>query len=690
MQPSTPPTPTINVRDGNQNQQESYRGVIASSIDLVHSYSRSQSFINENLPSSFNYSSFSTSYQTNRLQPDVESQWEADDENEENESLALSHEETGYISDEEPDLSSIDDHQPEVRQLLEPSTPKPRRMRHSASHNPQTLRGGLQDFWSRRLSINFRNLKPSTSSLKASSHLTNSSHLGKSSESSLRPIQNLERSDRQSVITDSQSAQAFRPYPKRRIASEAQPAFSSSSNDTTYHNHVEGDTLPAPPAIGTSTFGQTLFNSFNVLCGVGLLSEPLAFSSAGWVSSIFLFLFCGLATNYTAKILARLMMEDRTLLTYNDICCKAFGRSMQYPIAGLFCLELFALSVALMVIFGDSMSTIFSNQSPTIFKLMAFFLVIPTIFMPFKILSYTSLIGLCSSLTLVSVVIIDGFLKSDSPGSIFFPAKTSLWPNSKWGLSAGLMMSGVSKDKNISHNYTTCHSVIPSLARDMRNPQEFNCMIDYAYLLAGSMYAIIGVVGYLMFGDSVSQEITHDILVTPGFPVFINQLAIWMVAINPIAKFALSTRPLNLTIEHLLSLGTGEVDDPHAIQSQPSSSGTHQTIEHQTVSRSQDTKSHIPKRKAVKLTKAFGRIISRITVTTLVVAVSIIIPDFDRVMSFLGAFAAFVICIVLPVSAELLLNQNQNRHKFFIGLDFVLLILSILMAIIGTVYSFLP
>ncbi|KAH9817855.1 transmembrane amino acid transporter protein-domain-containing protein [Melampsora americana] len=638
MQPSSSPTPITSVHDVNQNQQEGYRGVIASSIELVHSYSRSQSFINENLPSSFNHSSFSTSYQNNQLQADVESQWEADEENEENEeneSLGLSHE--AYSSDEGPDLSSIDGDQPEVQPLLEPSTPKARPIRHSASHNPQTLRGGLQDFWKRS------GLLSSSASIQQYNTLSDSSV------------------DQPAVLTDSPSVKPFRPHPKRPTTNETQAPFSSSSHESTYQNQV-GLENPSQAVTGTSTFGQTLFNSFNVLCGVGLLSEPLAFSSA--------------VTNYTAKILARMMMEDKTLLTYNDICCKAFGRSMQYPIAGLFCLELFSLSVALMVIFGDSMSTIFSNYSPTIFKLIAFLLVIPTIFMPFKILSYTSLIGLCSSLTLVIVVIIDGFLKSDSPGSIFSPAQTSLWPNSKWGLSAGLMMSGFSG-----------HSVIPSLARDMRNPQDFNRMIDYAYLSAGSMYAIIGVVGYLMFGDSVSQEITHDILVTPGFPIFINQLAIWMVAINPIAKFALSTRPLNYTIEHLLSLETGEMDDSHSIQSQPPSSSVHQVDEHQTVSRSQDSKGPVPKAKNVKLTKAFGRILSRIIVTALVVAVSIIIPDFDRVMSFLGAFAAFVICIVIPVSAELLLNKTLIHQPILISLNSILLIISILMALIGTFYS---
>jgi vesicular inhibitory amino acid transporter len=117
---------------------------------------------------------------------------------------------------------------------------------------------------------------------------------------------------------------------------------------------------------------------------------------------------------------------------------------MQYPIAGLFCLELFALSVALMVIFGDSLATIFPSVSADSFKIMAFCLVLPTVFMPFQILSYTSLIGLVSSLTLVGAVVFDGLVKEDAPGSIFHPAKTSLSPSHRWGLSAGLMMSGVS------------------------------------------------------------------------------------------------------------------------------------------------------------------------------------------------------------------------------------------------------
>lgn len=53
------------------------------------------------------------------------------------------------------------------------------------------------------------------------------------------------------------------------------------------------------------------------------------------------------------------------------------------------------------------------------------------------------------------------------------------------------------------------------------------------------------------------------------------------------------------------------------------------------------------------------------------------------------SFSAFVICVVLPISAELCLNKNR-RSELSIKTDVLLLIVSIVMAVVGTVYSFLP
>ncbi len=52
------------------------------------------------------------------------------------------------------------------------------------------------------------------------------------------------------------------------------------------------------------------------------------------------------------------------------------------------------------------------------------------------------------------------------------------------------------------------HAVMPSLARDMIDPTQFDSMIDWAFGIATLIYTTIGVTGYLMFGDNVSDEVS--------------------------------------------------------------------------------------------------------------------------------------------------------------------------------------
>lgn len=139
--------------------------------------------------------------------------------------------------------------------------------------------------------------------------------------------------------------------------------------------------------------------------------------------------------------------------------------------------------------------------------------------MPLSILSYASIIGILSTLLIVAVIFIDGFSKPDFPGSLWDPAPTD-WGVSnlgELGVSFGLFMAGVS---SLSF-YPLCslltrvlqfsgHAVIPSLARDMIDPSQFDKMIDCAFLVATIVYATIGIAGYLMFGNAVSDEVCLD------------------------------------------------------------------------------------------------------------------------------------------------------------------------------------
>ncbi|KAF8844085.1 hypothetical protein BDN67DRAFT_896024 [Paxillus ammoniavirescens] len=400
---------------------------------------------------------------------------------------------------------------------------------------------------------------------------------------------------------------------------------------------------------GKSTYGQTLFNCIAVLLGIGMLSEPLAFAYAGWFWGTALIIFFGVVTCYTAKLLTREILLDPRLRSYADIGRKAFGPKSSLLTNSLFCLELFSLSVVLVTLAADSLHGVWPAYSANTYKVFSVFVLVPTVFMPLSILSFTSLLGITSTLLIIVVIFIDGFSKPDSPGSLWIPAQTSLSPGTpgEVGVAFGLLMAGFSG-----------HVVIPSLARDMIDPSQFNHMANWAFTIATLVYAIIGYAGYLMFGSSVSDEISKDLLATPGYNVRLNQLAMWLLVVTPLSKFALSTRPLNIVLEYLLGLES--TTRPNSVED---GKGTISPKGH-----------HLRNRIIV--------VIERIMVPVMSIVVSIAVPQFSSLMAFLGSFSAFVICVIGPISAKIVMTGRCQWH------DAALLGISTLMAVWGTFSAF--
>ncbi|KXN89865.1 Vacuolar amino acid transporter 1 [Leucoagaricus sp. SymC.cos] len=401
--------------------------------------------------------------------------------------------------------------------------------------------------------------------------------------------------------------------------------------------------------VGQSTFGQTLFNSIAILLGIGMLSEPLAFAYSGWFMGTVLISMYGVLACYTAKILARIICSDPQLRTYSDIGRKAFGPRATVFISSMFCLELFAVSVILVTLYADSLHTLIPTYSANMYKVWGLLLLIPTVFLPLSLLSYTSILGILSTVLLVFVVLIDGAFKKESPGSFWDPAETTFGAASmsKLGVAFGLFMAGFAG-----------HAVVPSLARDMIDPTEFDKMINWAFVVATVIYSLIGYTGYLMYGNNVSDEISMDMLKTPGFNPLLNQAALWMLVLNPLSKFALNTRPLMSTSEILMGLDLPE----RCIQK---SEGATQV----SVSRT-------------KLRKTFVSL-QRIALTCASVAVSIYIPEFSVMMAFLGSFSAFCLSIVGPIAAKV---KIEGKCSVF---DAVIMLTGTIMAIWGTFAAFM-
>lgn len=190
---------------------------------------------------------------------------------------------------------------------------------------------------------------------------------------------------------------------------------------------------------------------------------------AGWLCGMLILFGAAAVTSYTAKLLARCMDLDPSLITFSDLAYISFGRNARIATSILFTLELLAACVALLVLFADSMELLFQGVlSSTEWKIVCAIILIPLNFLPLRFLSFTSIVGIVCCFTskspwitsirsqlwpgyfdtydiftVVALVIIDGLIKPHTPGSLLEPAATYLFP-ANWltlPLSFGLLMS---------------------------------------------------------------------------------------------------------------------------------------------------------------------------------------------------------------------------------------------------------
>jgi vesicular inhibitory amino acid transporter len=101
--------------------------------------------------------------------------------------------------------------------------------------------------------------------------------------------------------------------------------------------------------------------------------------------------------------------------------------------------------------------------------------------------------------------------------------------------------------------------------------------------------------------------------------------------ISPLSKYALATRPVNITLE--LLLGLEERLPPTAPD------------DHAAKPRTLTFRGHSPDAERLNLRRA-GVVLERCVLTVASIAVSIFVPEFSAIMAFIGSFAAFILCII--------------------------------------------
>lgn len=282
--------------------------------------------------------------------------------------------------------------------------------------------------------------------------------------------------------------------------------------------------------VGRSTLPQTVFNSVNLLIGIGLLSLPLALKQSGWLLGMGFFFLAAVTTRYTTLLLAKCLDLDQSLVTFSDIAWKAFGLKARVAVGLLFTLELLGANIALVILFADSLDALIPGYGVPGWKIFCGIILVPLSLVPLRYLSFSSVLGILSCSGILILTLVDGATKAHHPGSLRDLAQTTVFPP-KWSdvpLSIGLLMApwgGL--------------GVFPNIYRDMRHPARYRKAVNVTYAYAYSIDIALTIAGYLMFGQKVLDEVTSSILMTRGYPHAISICIVVFIAIIPITKVPL-------------------------------------------------------------------------------------------------------------------------------------------------------
>ncbi|KAG4027729.1 hypothetical protein MFRU_027g00220 [Monilinia fructicola] len=401
---------------------------------------------------------------------------------------------------------------------------------------------------------------------------------------------------------------------------------------------------------GQSTLPQTILNSTNVLIGVGLLSLPMGLKYSGLLCGMILLLLSALVTSYTAKLLAKCMDRDHSLLSFADLAHASYGRKANIATSILFTMELLAACVALIVLFADSLNSLIPSVGVNEWKILCGLLLIPLNFVPLRLLSFTSILGIISCFSIVLIILIDGFVTPRTPGSLLEPATQYIFP-ANWltlPLSFGLMMSPWGG-----------HSVFPNIYRDMRHTHKFDKAVKYTFSFTYVLDATTALAGILMFGDNVMDEVTANIIGNSSYPRSLSLMICVFIAIIPLTKVPLNARPIVSTIELLCGFDSRSMPESQALTG---ISG---------------------------YTRGILKVVIRIMVLIVFVIIAIIFPAFDSIMAFMGSALCFSICVILPLLFYVKIFGKEISRRELI-LDYCLIAISSVMAIVGTIWAFLP
>ncbi|CAN6461454.1 unnamed protein product [Victoria cruziana] len=299
------------------------------------------------------------------------------------------------------------------------------------------------------------------------------------------------------------------------------------SSKKAIHEKKEAWTSHEMPASRDCSYGQSVINGINVLCGVGILSTPYAIKEAGWLGLVVLLMF-GILSYYTGILLRYCLDSEPGLETYPDIGQAAFGTFGRLAISIILYTELYACCVEYIILESDNLTSLFPNAHLSVggfdldphhlFAIMTCLAVLPTVWLrDLSLLSYISAGGVIASVLVALCLFWVGLV--DQAG---FKHKGNALSLTNLPVAIGL--------------YGYCysgHAVFPNIYSSMKKPSQYPVVLLTSFIICTTLYAGVAFMGYTMFGDATASQFTLNM--PQNFVA--SKVAVWTTVVNPFTKY---------------------------------------------------------------------------------------------------------------------------------------------------------
>ncbi|KAJ1910404.1 hypothetical protein IWQ60_010676 [Tieghemiomyces parasiticus] len=322
------------------------------------------------------------------------------------------------------------------------------------------------------------------------------------------------------------------------------------------------------PTANVEEPGATIFscvvNLCNTILGSGTLAMPTALASVGLLLGSGIVIFSACASSLGLYLLSRCArLTDGRNASFFTVS------QLTYPKASLFfdlaiAIKCFGVSISYLIIFGEVMPQVVAaiaelepknvmthlqvDPHPSMLLHMltsrhfwvtaAMVILTPLSFLRrLDSLRYTSMVALMALIYLVIVVVVNFFDPSRPPPPPGSVSMIKLSPQFFTNLPIFVFAF-------------TCHQNIFTVYNELRDnsPRQVNSTIRIAVSAAASMYLIVGILGYLTFGDDVLPNII--LMYQSGPMVTFGQLAIGVLML---LSYPLQCHPCRACLDKVIS-----------------------------------------------------------------------------------------------------------------------------------------